>query len=125
MADTLDDEVLTSTPTFEPTQLPDAAGHFGRFGGRFMPEALVAALDELEQAWREARHDEDFNAELGRMLTEYAGVSRASCTRRSDCPSSSARASSSSARTSTTPARTRSATSSGRVCWPSGWARRG
>ncbi len=74
MADTLDDEVLTSTPTFEPTQLPDAAGHFGRFGGRFMPEALVAALDELEHAWREARHDEDFNAELGRMLTEYAGV---------------------------------------------------
>src|SRR3954452_16543058 len=74
MADTLDDEVLTSTPTFEPTQLPDAAGHFGRFGGRFMPEALVAALDKLEHAWREARHDEAFNAELGRMLTEYAGV---------------------------------------------------
>ena len=29
-------------------QLPDAAGHFGRFGGRFVPEALVAALDELD-----------------------------------------------------------------------------
>ena len=33
--------------------LPDATGHFGDFGGRFMPEALVAALDELEVAWRD------------------------------------------------------------------------
>jgi tryptophan synthase beta chain len=34
------------------TVLPDQFGHFGRFGGRFMPEALIAPLDELTTAWR-------------------------------------------------------------------------
>jgi tryptophan synthase beta chain len=53
---------------------PDATGHFGRFGGRFMPEALVAPLDELERAWREAMRDETFRGELDRMLREYAGL---------------------------------------------------
>jgi len=56
------------------TTLPDAAGHFGRFGGRFMPEALVAPLDELEQAWRAAMADSDFRSEFDRLLREYAGV---------------------------------------------------
>lgn len=56
------------------TQMPDATGHFGRFGGRFMPEALVAPLDELDRAWQEARTDPAFTAELDRMLREYAGV---------------------------------------------------
>ena len=54
--------------------LPDAAGHFGRFGGRFMPEALIAPLDELEASWREAMLDESFTAEFDRLLREYAGV---------------------------------------------------
>jgi tryptophan synthase beta chain len=53
---------------------PDARGHFGRFGGRFMPEALVAPLDELDRYWREAMADEKFVAEFERMLSEYAGV---------------------------------------------------
>jgi tryptophan synthase beta chain len=53
---------------------PDARGHFGRFGGRFMPEALVAPLDELDRYWREAMADEKFVAEFERMLREYAGV---------------------------------------------------
>jgi len=53
---------------------PDATGHFGRFGGRFMPEALVAPLDELDRAWTEAKTDPAFMAELDRMLREYAGV---------------------------------------------------
>jgi tryptophan synthase beta chain len=56
------------------TALPDAAGHFGRFGGRFMPEALIAPLDELEQHWRSAMADESFVAELRRLLHEYAGL---------------------------------------------------
>ena len=56
------------------TTLPDAAGHFGRFGGRFMPEALMAPLDELEQHWRVAMADEGFRGELDRLLREYAGV---------------------------------------------------
>ena len=53
---------------------PDDRGHFGRFGGRFMPEALMAALDELTDAWREAMADEEFTGEFRRMLAEYAGV---------------------------------------------------
>jgi tryptophan synthase beta chain len=40
--------------------VPDAAGHFGRFGGRFVPEALIAALDELDAAFRHAQADEAF-----------------------------------------------------------------
>ncbi|MBW9206200.1 tryptophan synthase subunit beta [Mumia sp. zg.B17] len=57
-----------------PSTLPDAHGHFGQFGGRFMPEALIAPLDELERAWREAKADPTFTGELDRMLREYANV---------------------------------------------------
>ena len=53
---------------------PDLTGHFGRFGGRFMPEALIAPLDELDHAWTEAKADPVFVAELDRMLREYANV---------------------------------------------------
>jgi tryptophan synthase beta chain len=53
--------------------LPDLAGHFGAYGGRFVPEALVAALDELTAAYDAARHDPAFQAELDRLLTTYAG----------------------------------------------------
>ena len=53
---------------------PDAAGHYGRFGGRFMPEALMAALDELTTAWQGAMADPEFTAEFDRMLREYAGI---------------------------------------------------
>ncbi|WP_443678912.1 tryptophan synthase subunit beta [Nocardioides jiangsuensis] len=54
--------------------LPDETGHFGRFGGRFMPEALIAAHDELTQAWTEAMADPAFTGEFERMLREYAGT---------------------------------------------------
>jgi tryptophan synthase beta chain len=57
----------------QPQALPDAAGHFGRYGGRFVPEALVAALDELAAAHTAARSDPPFVAELDRLLTTYAG----------------------------------------------------
>jgi tryptophan synthase beta chain len=53
--------------------LPDARGHFGEFGGRFVPETLVPALDELEAAWRAARADPAFDAELRELLTRFAG----------------------------------------------------
>lgn len=52
---------------------PDAAGRFGRFGGRFVPEALMHALAELDAAFEDARADDSFNAELTRLLTDYAG----------------------------------------------------
>jgi tryptophan synthase beta chain len=54
--------------------LPDERGHFGRFGGRFVPEALVAALDELDAAYRHSLADEAFQAEFARLLRDYAGV---------------------------------------------------
>jgi tryptophan synthase beta chain len=52
----------------------DALGYFGNFGGRFMPEALVAALDELTVAWQEAMADPAFVAEFDAVLRDYAGV---------------------------------------------------
>jgi tryptophan synthase beta chain len=61
---------MSATPVSEPS----ADGRFGRVGGRMMPEALMAALDELTLAWQDARHDPAFNAEFERMLREYAGV---------------------------------------------------
>ncbi len=53
--------------------LPDASGHFGVYGGRFVPEALVAALDELTAAYAEAGADEVFLLELDRLLRTYVG----------------------------------------------------
>jgi tryptophan synthase beta chain len=53
--------------------LPDASGHFGPYGGRFVPEALVAALDELVEAHRTSQQDPEFVAELDRLLATYAG----------------------------------------------------
>jgi tryptophan synthase beta chain len=53
--------------------VPDATGHFGAYGGRFVPEALVAALDELTAAFTSARLDPAFNADLSRLLRDYTG----------------------------------------------------
>ncbi|MEV6300910.1 tryptophan synthase subunit beta [Actinoplanes sp. NPDC051861] len=54
--------------------LPDLAGHFGRYGGRFVPEALIKALDELEAAYRSAKRDPEFQARFQDLLLNYAGV---------------------------------------------------
>ena len=53
--------------------VPDTSGHFGEFGGRFVPEALIAALDELAEEYEAARHDPAFPAELDELLRDYAG----------------------------------------------------
>ncbi|HVK23015.1 MAG TPA: tryptophan synthase subunit beta [Actinokineospora sp.] len=52
---------------------PDESGHFGPYGGRFMPEALIAALDELSAVYDKARVDPEFTGEFGRLLRDYAG----------------------------------------------------
>ncbi|MFA5149898.1 MAG: tryptophan synthase subunit beta [Candidatus Omnitrophota bacterium] len=54
-------------------RLPDKFGHFGEFGGRFVPETLVFALDELTKEYKKARGDRKFKAELDYYLREYAG----------------------------------------------------
>jgi tryptophan synthase beta chain len=53
--------------------VPDSSGHFGPYGGRLAPEALMSALDELTAAYEEARADPGFQAELAALLTGYAG----------------------------------------------------
>ncbi|HEY7921670.1 MAG TPA: tryptophan synthase subunit beta, partial [Vicinamibacteria bacterium] len=52
---------------------PDASGHFGPYGGRYVPETLMEPLRELEAAWAEARRDPKFEAELVRLLRDYVG----------------------------------------------------
>jgi tryptophan synthase beta chain len=54
-------------------QLPDATGHFGKFGGMFVPETLMAPLQELTVAYDAARRDPAFQAELDDLLHNYCG----------------------------------------------------
>jgi tryptophan synthase beta subunit len=59
--------------TISTPSLPDAQGRFGDFGGRFVPESIMAALDQLEQAYAEARHDPAFLQELRLLERTYTG----------------------------------------------------
>ncbi len=52
---------------------PDSLGRFGGYGGRYVPETLITALEELTSAYDEARRDEQFNAELEDLLHRFAG----------------------------------------------------
>ncbi len=52
---------------------PDEHGHWGKFGGRYVPETLVAPLDELTKEFTRARHDVDFWRELEQLLRDYCG----------------------------------------------------
>jgi tryptophan synthase beta chain len=53
--------------------LPDRDGHFGRYGGRFVPETLMSPLFDLERAWAAARRDRRFQSRLAGLLRDYAG----------------------------------------------------
>ena len=53
--------------------LPDANGHFGEYGGRFVPETLMGAIEELEQEYLAVRNDENFLANLDTLLKHYVG----------------------------------------------------
>ena len=55
------------------TKLPDELGHFGEFGGRFVPETLIPALDELTAEYEKAKKDRGFAKELDYYLKEYVG----------------------------------------------------
>ena len=54
-------------------KLPDERGHYGPFGGRYVPETLMAALEDLEHEYLAARDNADFKKELDCLYTEYAG----------------------------------------------------
>jgi tryptophan synthase beta chain len=57
----------------KPATQPDSLGHWGRYGGRFVPETLMAPLEELTAAYEAARADEHFRKELDSLLRDYAG----------------------------------------------------
>jgi tryptophan synthase beta chain len=57
----------------DPGPFPDERGRFGAYGGRFVPETLIPALDELVAAWRSARADPAYREELAALLHDYAG----------------------------------------------------
>ena len=63
----------------------DERGRFGSFGGRYVPEVLMPALLELEEAYAAAKVDPDFQSELAYYLREYVGPPL--CTTRSGCRS--------------------------------------
>jgi len=65
---------VSSTETLSRTTTPtQVAGRFGAYGGRYVPETLVAALDELDHAYAEAKTDPAFQARLDSLLRDYAG----------------------------------------------------
>jgi len=97
-----------------PRRLPDARGYFGHFGGKFVPETLMPALEELEHAYNEARSNEAFQNELEDLRRRCILPSGLLIT-------AEAQRSTSSGRISPTPVRTRSTTLSDRPCWPVGW----
>jgi tryptophan synthase beta chain len=55
------------------TALPDAHGHFGPYGGKFVPETLYSALEELELEYNRAKTDPDFRREYAALLADYVG----------------------------------------------------
>ena len=60
-----------STP--EMLTRPDEGGHYGLYGGRFVPETLMGPLEELEEAYKQARRDPSFHAELEELFHSYSG----------------------------------------------------
>src|SRR5215210_3999697 len=63
-------QAADSTQTYN---LPDADGHFGQFGGKYAPEVLMPALEELEQAYAHYRMDPQFVGELRHLERHYVG----------------------------------------------------
>jgi tryptophan synthase beta chain len=62
-----------SPSTSHHLQVPDSSGRFGLYGGRFVPETLMFALEQLEGAYHAAKSDSAFQAEFSRLLNEYVG----------------------------------------------------
>lgn len=60
-------------PEHASKQVPDRAGRFGDFGGRYVPETLTRALDELVVEYDRAKKDPDFHAELNELLHRFVG----------------------------------------------------
>ena len=61
------------TPSIDYTQFPDAKGHFGPYGGRFVSETLIHALDDLDEMYTRLKNDPDFQAEFDKDMAHYVG----------------------------------------------------
>ena len=66
-------DIVNRSGTVDPLSVPDSRGRFGRFGGQYAPETLMPALDELIEAWQEARNDASFHEEIARLAKDYVG----------------------------------------------------
>jgi tryptophan synthase beta subunit len=66
-------DIVRNRDASPPAQWPDANGRYGRFGGKYAPETLMPALEELEAAYREARSDPSFQAEIDWLAKHYVG----------------------------------------------------
>jgi tryptophan synthase beta chain len=64
---------MPTLSTAVPYTAPDLTGHFGPYGGTFVPEILIPAVEELKRAYAEAKQDPGFNAEYRRLLRDYVG----------------------------------------------------
>jgi len=64
---------VSDTSTWFGRRDPDARGYYGQYGGRFVPETLVAPIEALEAEYLKARQDPSFAAELSRLLNHYVG----------------------------------------------------
>ncbi len=63
----------TTNPRINYSAYPDESGHFGPYGGKFVPETLMGALDELEEAYLQARNDKTFMEELAYLQRTFIG----------------------------------------------------
>ena len=66
-------EKMNESATANPETLPDEFGHFGAYGGQFVPETLVSALGELTSEYKKAQADPAFRKELDDLLANYCG----------------------------------------------------
>ncbi|OGW82536.1 MAG: tryptophan synthase subunit beta [Omnitrophica bacterium RIFCSPHIGHO2_02_FULL_51_18] len=64
---------MPKTRKIDFSRLPDSRGHFGPYGGKYVPETLMTALDELEEAYRTAKSDPKFRKEFSHYLKNFAG----------------------------------------------------
>ena len=64
---------MSASPSIDRLSQPDATGHFGPFGGVYVPETLMTALQELTTAYEQAKADPAYVADLNRHLKEFAG----------------------------------------------------
>ena len=70
---TMTESNVNLSEVFYGQNIPDKSGHFGKYGGRFVPETLIPALEQLEKEYIKAKDEPKFNEDLKYLLNEYVG----------------------------------------------------